>query len=261
MLRDLSPNSRCSCHMLETQMPFGVAELCFRGRHANIQATQKTRPTKCLHKPLGLVIAVLLTACAPLAAQQSQDSAEVTSQELTSPPSLPLKGGHELEAWLAEARIFSVEGSANNGRDIVDLGGRYGWVLTNVCGPRLLRGQFEYAVDIIPLFAVVQQNGTSYGFSFNAFSLKWNFQPHGHIVPYADVSGGGLITNHGVPPGSATFNFIGGVAGGVHYLRGKNAWSIELGEFHISNAGLIQPNSAFNSIQIRVGFGRFTRPR
>jgi len=31
--------------------------------------------------------------------------------------------------------------------------------------------------------------------------------------------------------------------------------------FHISNAYLVQPNPAFNSIQIRIGFGRFTRPR
>jgi hypothetical protein len=80
------------------------------------------------------------------------------------------------------------------------------------------------------------------------------------LVPYADLSGGGLITNHGVPPNSATFNFTAEFTGGVHYLRGKNAWSLGLGVAHISNAGLVHPNSAFNSIQLRIGFGRFTQP-
>jgi len=115
-------------------------------------------------------------------------------------------------------------------------------------------------VDFIPLVAIAQANGQSYGLSFDAFSLKWNFQPHVRLVPYADLSGGGLITNHGVPPNAATFNFTAELTGGVHYLRGKNAWSLGLGVAHISNAGLVHPNSAFNSIQLRIGFGRFTQP-
>jgi hypothetical protein len=29
---------------------------------------------------------------------------------------------------------------------------------------------------------------------------------------------------------------------------------------HISNAGLIEPNPGINTLQVRVGFGRFTQP-
>jgi len=221
--------------------------------------TDRARPAKCLLETLSLLMTVFLATCGPLPAQtQSQKPADGASEAPISPP---LKGGHELEVWLAGDYILSIDGSASDGRYIFDLGGSYGWVLTNISGPGALRGQFEYAVDVIPVFAVTQKNGTSYGFSFDAFSAKWNFQPRGNLEPYADVSRGGVITNRGVPPGSATFNFTAGVGGVVHYLYGKNTWSIALGAFHISNADLVQPNPAFNSIQIRIGFGRFTRPR
>ena len=225
--------------------------------------TVRAGPTKCVLAAPSLLTVVLLAACGPLAAQtQSQQPADSVSEEPSSPQiSPPLKGGRELEVWLAGAHIFSMDGSANDGRHIFDLGGRYGWVLTDLRGSGPLRGQFEYAVDVIPLFAIAQKNGTSYGFSFDAFSLNWNFQPRGHLVPYANVSGGGLITNLRVPPGSTTLNFTAEAGGGLHYLCGTNTWSIELGVFHISNGNLAQSNPAFNSIQIRIGFGRFVRPR
>jgi len=222
--------------------------------------TDRARPANGLLEALSLLVAVLLVASGPLAAQgQPQKPPDGVSEEPSIYP--PVKGGHEFEVWMAGSHIFSLDGSANDGRHIVDLGGRYGWVLTKLRGPDALRGQFEYAVDVVPLFAVAQKNGTSYGFSFDAFSLNWNFQPRGHLVPYADVSGGGLITNHRVPPGSTTFNFTAEVAAGVHYLRGRNSWSVALGAFHISNADRVEPNPGFNSIQIRIGFGRFTRTR
>lgn len=225
--------------------------------------TARAGPTKRLLAAPSLLMVVLLAACGPLAAQtQSQKPADGVSEGPSSPQiSPPLRGGRELEVWFAGAHILSMDGSANDGRHIFNLGGRYGWILTDLRGSGALRGQFEYAVDVIPLFAIDQKNGTSYGFSFDAFSLNWNFQPRGHLVPYADVSGGGLITNHRVPPGSATMNFTAEAGGGLHYLCGTNTWSIELGVFHISNGDTMHPNPAFNSIQIRIGFGRFIRPR
>jgi hypothetical protein len=30
---------------------------------------------------------------------------------------------------------------------------------------------------------------------------------------------------------------------------------------HISNAGLAEPNSGINTIQVRIGLGRFTQPQ
>ena len=47
---------------------------------------------------------------------------------------------------------------------------------------------------------------------------------------------------------------------GAHFLRSKYNWSVELRFMHISNAGLIEPNPGINTLQVRVGFGRFTQP-
>ena len=60
---------------------------------------------------------------------------------------------------------------------------RYGWVLTNPHGPGFLRGRFEYAVDVVPVFLVSQPAGTTYGFGLNPLGLKWNLEMHRGVVP------------------------------------------------------------------------------
>jgi Lipid A 3-O-deacylase (PagL) len=47
----------------------------------------------------------------------------------------------------------------------------------------------------------------------------------------------------------------------VHFLRSKYNWSAEVRYMHISNAGLTTPNPGINTIQFRIGFGRFTQPK
>jgi lipid A 3-O-deacylase len=131
--------------------------------------------------------------------------------------------------------------------------------LTNPAGPGFLRGRFEYAVDVVPVFLVVQSPKTAYGFGLNPFALKWNFDTHHNVVPYIDIGGGTLFTNNQVPPGTSRVNFTTSGALGVHFLRTKYNWSAEVRFMHISNAGLASPNPGINTIQFRIGFGRFTQ--
>ncbi len=142
-----------------------------------------------------------------------------------------------------------------------NLGVRYGWVLTGPHGAGFLRGRFEYAVDLVPIFWVFQPAGTARGFGLNPMALKWNFETHQRLVPYFELGGGTLFTNHQVPAGTSRVNFTSGGALGLHFLRSKYGWSAEARFMHISNAGLTTPNPGINTIQVRVGFGRFTRKK
>jgi hypothetical protein len=169
----------------------------------------------------------------------------------------PEAGGHELQLWTGGGH--GLNGSTSD-TGVWNVGVRYGWVLTDPVGPGPLRGRFEYAVDVVPVFVLTQRPGTAYGFGLNPFALKWNFMPHHSVAPYVDLGGGTLFTNEKTPPGTSRVNFTTSGAVGVHFLRSKYNWSAELRFMHISNAGLTTPNPGINTLQVRVGFGRFTHP-
>jgi len=77
------------------------------------------------------------------------------------------------------------------------------------------------------------------------------------LSPYIELSGGTLFTNHDVPTGTNTVNFTSCAALGTHILRDSHNWSLEVRYMHISNAGLATPNPGLNTVQVRLGFGKF----
>jgi len=168
----------------------------------------------------------------------------------------PERGGHELELWTGGGG--GVNGRTS-GTGVWNVGARYGWILTDPHGPGPLRGRFEYAMDVVPIFWVFQPTGTAYGFGFNPVALKWNFQAHQRVAPYFEASAGTLITNHQVPLGTSSVNFMTGGAIGLQFLRSKYNWGAEVRYMHISNAGLATPNPGINTIQIRFSVGLFTQ--
>lgn len=165
----------------------------------------------------------------------------------------PEEGGHELEVWTGGG--YSVPGGTKS-TGIWNAGVRYGWILTAPHGPGFLSGRFEYAVDAMPAFVVVQPANTAYGAGVFPFALKWIFATRGSAQPYLELNGGTLFTNHEVPAGTSTINFTSSAALGVHFLR-HQAWTVEVRYMHISNAGLTSPNSGINTVQMRLGFGKF----
>ncbi len=184
---------------------------------------------------------ILLASCAPSAPTWAQSQG-------------PEAGGHEIEVWAGGGHSVS-GGTRNTG--VMNLGFRYGWVLTNPHLPGPLKGRFEYAVDAVPAFLVFQPNNTAFGAGINPVNFKWNFATTGRIVPYLELSGGTLFTNQNVPFGTSKINFTSGAALGAHILRDKWNWSVELRYMHISNAGLTVPNPGVNTVQVRVGLGKF----
>lgn len=166
----------------------------------------------------------------------------------------PEQGGHEVQIWAGGGHSVS-GGRGNTG--VFNAGLRYGWILTRPHLPGFLRGRFEYAVDAVPVFVVFQPASAAYGVGFDPLSLKWNFAGHGRLSPYLELCGGTLFTSHDVPPGTNPVNFTDQAAFGVHILGARQNVSIELRYMHISNAGLATPNPGINTVQIRLGVGKF----
>lgn len=168
----------------------------------------------------------------------------------------PEQGGNEVQIWAGGGH--SVPGGTKN-TGAFNIGLRYGWIITGPHLPGFLRGRFEYAVDVVPVFLVFQPTNTAYGAGFDPLGLKWNFEHHGHILPYLELTGGTLFTNRNVPTGANTVNFMDQAAFGMHLLGERRNIALEVRYMHISNAGLATPNPGVNTVQVRVGFGKFFR--
>jgi len=166
----------------------------------------------------------------------------------------PEQGGHEVQVWAGGGHSVS-GGRGNTGA--FNAGLRYGWILTGPHLPSFLRGRFEYAVDAVPVFLIFQPANTAYGVGFDPLGLKWNFERHGRFSPYLELTGGTVFTDHNVPTGTNTVNFMDQAALGMHILGERHNVSLELRYMHISNAGLASPNPGVNTVQVRLGIGRF----
>ncbi len=166
-----------------------------------------------------------------------------------------------VEDGATEVQVWSGGGhSVPGGRSHTaawNAGLRYGWILTRPHGPGFLKGRFEYVLDATPVFMLWQKSNTTYGGGFSPLGLKWDFATRGRVVPYLELNGGTLFTNKNVPPGTSDVNFTSAGAFGVHLLGEKYAWTVEARYMHISNAGLATPNPGINTVQVRIGFGKF----
>ena len=122
-----------------------------------------------------------------------------------------------------------------------------------------MRGRFEYALDATPIFWFFQPGGTAFGAGLSPLVLKWNFDAGSSVVPYVEAGAGFVFTSRDVPPGAWQGNFTSSGAIGMHFLRERGNFSAEIRYMHISNAGLTTYNPGINTIQVRIGLGRFIR--
>lgn len=165
--------------------------------------------------------------------------------------------GTEIEVWSGGGANPLGSPGVTHGNAIWTAGLRYGWILSDAHGKGILRGRFEYAVDAIPVFMVFQPGGHAYGFGFDPWIMRWNFETHRRISPYIELGGGGLITTREIPVGESRFNFTPTAAFGVNILRGKYHWSVDFRVVHISDAELTKFNPGTDTFGVRVGWGEY----
>jgi len=167
------------------------------------------------------------------------------------------------EGASSEWQVWTGGGQGINGSTsetgVWNLGLRYGIVITSPHGPGFLKGQLEYALDVIPAWVIVQKTNTAYGGGINPFAFKWILTSPKKVKPYFEIEGGTLFTNTKVPEGTSQINFTTSGAFGAHFLGEKHNFSAEVRFMHISNAGMTKPNPGINTIQVRIGFGAFRK--
>jgi lipid A 3-O-deacylase len=142
-------------------------------------------------------------------------------------------------------------------------GGRIGWVVTANHLHGWLRGNFEWAVDMMPLYAVLPPDAAVYGGSFKPAIWQWNFTSHKRVVPYAAAAGGVVFSHSNIPPGDTSYvNFTSQLVTGARiFVKQDRAIFFEDAIGHLSSASLGTHNPGYNGlIEFTIGFS-WWKPR
>lgn len=174
-----------------------------------------------------------------------------------------------VQKYLRELNLWGGGGSGfghSTSFQYANAGARLGIVLTGPHGPAFIRGNFEYAAEVMPLYLffqpVTRANGVRgravvYGGAVSPLILKWNFTSARTVTPYFDLEGAAILTTKNVPAGdTAVVNFGSGVATGVQFFRHRHH-SIALSGriLHVSNASIGDKNPSINiGAQLRLEF-------
>ncbi|HEX3586212.1 MAG TPA: acyloxyacyl hydrolase [Candidatus Angelobacter sp.] len=181
-----------------------------------------------------------------------------TSLFTNAQSSKPLDGQPwDLGIWAGSG--FSVPGGTKD-THTMNAGVRLGKVLTDDHLGGFLRGNFEWSADLMPIYYIWQpvpaQN--AYAAAFNPVNLKWNFTSSARAVPYLELGGGVLFSNHAVPLNTSHVNFLTHATLGFQFFNNqRRVFTAGVRYEHISNAGLTVPNPGINTVQFQVGFNWF----
>jgi lipid A 3-O-deacylase len=193
----------------------------------------------------GLVLTMLLGAA-------------VAAQNL---PANPIQKG----TW--ELGLFSGGGiglGKSDNTQFFYVGGRAGRVLTSDHLPGIFRGNFEWAVDVMPIYVVFPPESAVYGGSFKPAIWKWNFTSWKTIVPYFAAEGGVVLSRDNIPPGDTSYvNFTSQAAFGAHvFVKPGRALLFEGTVGHLSSASLGAHNPGYNALfTFSVGYTWFKGPK
>jgi hypothetical protein len=173
-------------------------------------------------------------------------------------PSAPLSGKPwDYGLWASGG--FSVPGGTKD-THMINAGVRLGKILTDDHLGGAMRGNFEWSADLIPLYYVWQPApaNNAFGEALNPVNLKWNFTHSEHTIPFLELGGGVLFTNHVVPLNTSHVNFIThGTLGFQFFNNERRALAASVRYEHISNAGLTVPNPGVNTVQFLLGVNWF----
>ena len=219
-------------------------------------------------------------------------TAILNSSAQTSPPAAdaPAKAALQKDPW--EFGAFFQGGVGTGDRSdfsFLSAGGRAGKVITDPHLPGILRGQFEYAVEVMPYWqsftpaphtALTEYDymgqigyaefpyggGTYTGVSITPIILRWNLTPGRHFAPWVQGAGGLIYTTHKYPPdilvphgepgGTSVFNFAPQFGVGFHYfVKPRRSIDFAVNAVHISSASLGDRNPGVNaSVQFQIGY-------
>jgi hypothetical protein len=136
----------------------------------------------------------------------------------------------------------------------------WGRVLSGPLGPSALRGRFQWSIEFVPVFGQYEPEKT-YGFGVTPLMWRWNFEPHGRLVQFAELAGGALWTRDPLPADTTTANFTAHVSYGIRYfLKPRAAIVVSYRLHHISNGNRRDRNPGVNAHVVQLGMS-VVRPR
>lgn len=171
---------------------------------------------------------------------------------------------------------------------------RLGKVITDAHLGGMLRGQFEYAGELMPYWQAFTPlpheqpesypvngvtvhslapvgGGTFTGVSITPIILRWDLHPGKRFVPWVQGAGGLIYTTHKFPPtilvpqgtpgGTSVWNFTPQFGVGFHYfVRPRQSLTFAANAIHISSASLGDTNPGVNaSVQFQIGYTFWSR--
>jgi hypothetical protein len=136
----------------------------------------------------------------------------------------------------------------------------WGRILTAPKGPGALRGSFQWAFEVVPIYGQYAPDD-NYGIGLTPIVWRWNFAPRGRISTYAELAGGTLFTRDPVPRDTTTANFTAHLGYGIRYfLRPRQALAASYRFHHISNGNRLERNPGVNAHVFQFGW-TLMRPR
>ena len=241
-----------------------------------------TKDSRCIWTAMACVLAISICSaiCTGLA------TAQTTGSDGGATP-FHAAGGHlPLEMGVLVQSGFGVTESRGSFKFLL-VGVHAGKVLTGKYGPGPIRGNFEYAVEVFPLWqsyspkferrmcipgsggvgvscsAPYTVGGTFTGVSITPILLRWNLVGTRRISPWLQGGGGMIWTNHkypafGGPPynlssdgansDTSIWNFTPQFGVGAHYFISPRR-SVDFGAnaIHISSSSLGDKNPGINA--------------
>ena len=203
-------------------------------------------------------LALVVLFAVPASAQDSAETAPPAGAPDPSVTALPI-GTNE----------WTLAGAAGWGRPIFGYGTdnafafpSLSWarVLTRPAGHGALRGQFEWGIEVIPLFGQYHPE-SALGVGVSPLVWRWHFMPRGPIAPYAELGGGVLWTDVDVPSDTTRANYTAHVTLAVRLAGAKARGAIIGYRFeHISNGNRADTNPSVNAHTVIVGWSLFHKP-
>ena len=163
----------------------------------------------------------------------------------------------EKNAGLALGVGFGVEAFGGRERhDLVLATGYFGWIFTDVlAADHWYGGNFEILAEVV---GGKQMNPDSRDVVGLSAVIRYNFVTSGPWVPYVDGGFGVALTDIGEPDLSSKFQFITQFGAGARYFFLQNtAFIFQYRWFHLSNAGIEQPNQGTNTQMFYLGLDWF----
>lgn len=232
-----------------------------------------------------VLVAVVLFGLVQISFSQTSSSSPTEGSPHISSSQASVSGDFvqalmQREPW--DRGIFLDGGLGTSGETsdhFLNAGVRIGKVLTSAVLPGLLRGQFEYAIELIPYWQAftpkqtytlnegnppqprqVTTGGTYSGLSMTPIILRWNLVHWKRVMPWVQGAGGLIWTNHKFPPNGArrtsVWNFEPQFGLGIQYfVKPRQAITFAANAVHISSASLGDSNPGVNAtVRFQIGY-------